>query len=776
MKDLRIVVVSWNVEKLLGKCLRTLAHACDGLEWDAVVVDNASSDESVNVAKTIADQSMGRIRVIANTDNRGFAKACNQGMDGSDSRYVLLLNPDAECAALSLTRFVRIADQRPHAGILGPRITYPDGTYQPSVRRFPTVWDQAGILLKLHHLFLGARVFSRYFADDLDREREQRVDQVMGACFLIRRGVIDRIGGLDERYFIWFEEVDYCRMAVKNGWDVLYVPSVSVIHHGGQSFGQVFSLKKQTMFDESLLKYFRKWHPGWRTALLACLDPVSRGLAWIVDRVKRPQHEWILWFFGILCFETISLSTVYWPVPRTAATVMIGVLMLLVSRRRPDIGLAAVLLELMIGSKGALLKLPHGWEVDGGTSIRVILMGAFLMGWFANSVSYWFEHRKELMSVARDTIRDRKPWIALLILAMWGAVRGAWLGNPFLLEDANAWLFLVLLIPVIGLASRYRESLINHAAQAAIAALVWLPIKVLGLLYIFSHGLNPLSRAMYLWVRRTGVGEVTLVTANLFRIFLQSQVYALFAVLFAGASAFAKNRHAQSMLIWIVFIGSSASLLISLSRSMWIGLFCGAAALIVMAARHAGTSAIRSAAKIAVGAIAGLLCIAAVVAFPYPRVEMGSLAALFGSRGSTTDAAAESRWNLLPVLLAKIQQAPILGSGFGATVAYVTKDPRILAANPNGVYVTYAFEWGWLEHWVKFGFLGIPVMAWLVMNLIRRAWKTDAAWWIRAGFVSSLIGLAALHVFTPYLNHPLGFGFLLATEAFIIASDKKEKT
>jgi hypothetical protein len=163
----------------------------------------------------------------------------------------------------------------------------------------------------------------------------------------------------------------------------------------------------------------------------------------------------------------------------------------------------------------------------------------------------------------------------------------------------------------------------------------------------------------------------------------------------------------------------------------------------------------------------GFALIFAVVAFPAPHVDMGSLATLFGSRGSVTDVAAESRWNLLPVLWDKIKQAPILGSGFGATVMYQTKDPRILAQNPDGWYTTHAFEWGWLEHWIKFGLLGIPIILWLLVSLIRRLWILPADLWIRAGFISSLAALATLHIFTPYLNHPLGFGFLLAAEGYI---------
>ncbi|MCI0479421.1 glycosyltransferase, partial [Candidatus Uhrbacteria bacterium] len=186
MTDLRIVIVSWNVEKLLGRCLLSLPDACGGLAFDVVVVDNASADRSVASARLMGDELGLPMRVIVNEDNRGFAKACNQGLAGFDGRYCLFLNPDTECPPGSLMEFVRAADAHPDVGIAGPRIMDERGRHHPSVRRFPTVWSQAGILLKLHHLLPFLPVFASYYMRDLDIEREQTVDQVEGSCFLVR--------------------------------------------------------------------------------------------------------------------------------------------------------------------------------------------------------------------------------------------------------------------------------------------------------------------------------------------------------------------------------------------------------------------------------------------------------------------------------------------------------------------------------------------------------------------------------------------------------------
>ncbi len=754
MKDLRIVIVSWNVEKHLERCLRSLESACSGLDWEVVVVDNASQDASVQIARQIGST----VRVIPNADNRGFAKACNQGIAGFDSRYVLLLNPDTECPKGSLLNLVKVADSHPRAGIIGPKLTNFDSSLQHSVRRFPSVWNQAGILLKLHHIL--PRLFRRYFFPLSKGEYKGVVDQVMGACFLIRRSLMDDIGGLDERYFIWFEEVDYCRRAVERGWQVLYEPSVRVIHHGGTSFAQVMSTTRQEMFNESLIKYFMKWHAGWKARVIKTLSPVSLLQAKLIDIRNKPESQWIYWFLGIIAIETLSLITVFEPIPRGLVTIIAGISMFVLARKKPELGLAVLLLELAIGSKGALFKIPNGWEVDGGISIRIVMTAAFFLGWLNLST---FNVGRLTSDVER---RSMWPWLSLGGLCVWGVMRGMWLKNQYIVQDANAWGFLILLLPVLDIASRSGERLRHHAGQAIYAALLWLPIKTLTLLYVWSHGIHSLSRPLYLWVRRTGVGEVTLISGNLFRIFVQSQVYAISGLIFSLSA----TRTRLALLIL-----SCVSILISLSRSFWIGLFAGLSVLAFLLWKDIGKNdIIVFISRIAVGFIVAFALIYAVLSFPIPKVVVESIATSFGSRGSVTDAAAVSRWNMFPVLISKIKQAPILGSGFGATVTYQTKDPRILEKNQDGNYTTYAFEWGWLDHWIKFGILGIPVMLWLLVSLMTRLWKLHEPFWIRAGFVSSLVALAVLHVFTPYLNHPLGFGFLLAAEGYIRSSKGKE--
>ncbi len=812
MKDVRIVIVSWNVADQVVRCVESLSAACDGLDWEVVVVDNGSIDETVEQLLSLNDDSQRAsrqnrevhssslgtaglranvstihelsggiisknhtpLRVIGNKENRGFARACNQGIAGADAQYVLLLNPDTICPEGTITKFVQEADRYPQVGIFGPKLKNEDGTHQPSVRSFPRFWDQAGILLKLHRLLPFLPVFKNYFSPKTQGENFQLVDQVMGAAFLIRKELVDEIGGLDERYFVWFEEVDFCKTAKEHGWPTAYLPNVSITHVGGTAFAQIVSVRKQRFWSTSMTQYFQKWHPGWRARMISFLRPVSVFLARAVQFLQK--NPWAAWMLLIVLFEVISRLTVFHPMARACVTIAAGGLMALLAFRAAHIGLLLLFLELLIGSKGALVKIPLGWEVDGGYSLRIVMTGAFLAAWgvsFLRDVTQSKSVRHWVAAQLKD--RARWPWFALAVMILHGGARGFLLGQERLFQDVNAWLFIALLVPTLYVARTRGIQLLTHGKDVVVAALLWLPVKTLALLYIWSHGIKSQSQAMYFWIRRTGVGEVTLVTGNLFRVFIQSQVYAIAGILFSGANYLSRGVKKLDpglnpgwKRFWIL-TASLVSILVSLSRSFWLGLAAGLITLVVLYGKRLKTTFLKTIGVgfISFGVAVGI--IAAVVSIPVPPVDVGSLSTLFGSRGSTGDAAAVSRWNLLPVLWEKIGEAPILGHGFGATVTYETRDPRILAQNPDGMYTTHAFEWGWLEHWVKLGILGIPVMLWVLGSLIYRFWKLNDEWWVRAGWISSLVALGTLHIFTPYLNHPLGLGSLLAAEGYLEA-------
>lgn len=263
--DISIIIVSWNVSDLLKKCLESIFRYKSDVELEVIVVDNASSDGTVEMVR----QNFLQVKLIANQENRGFSAANNQGIKEAKGDYILLLNPDTEFIENSLEKVIQKMSSDNQIGVLGCKLLNPDKTIQPSVRRFPTVWSQLVILFKLHKIFPG--LLNHYLAKDfvydhpltpsLVKEGGQEsveADQVMGAFFCVRKELFDKIGLLDKGYFIWFEEVDFCRRAKQAGYKVVYWPGTSVVHHGGQSFAQQMTLKKQLWFFKSAWRYFTK--------------------------------------------------------------------------------------------------------------------------------------------------------------------------------------------------------------------------------------------------------------------------------------------------------------------------------------------------------------------------------------------------------------------------------------------------------------------------------------------------------------------------------------
>jgi len=277
--QLSIVILNWKVRELLRKCLVSIYEHTAGVDFEVFVVDNDSRDGSVEMVLTEFPQ----VTLIANNVNGGFAKGNNQGLEQAQGDFVLLLNPDTELQDNALPEMINVLQEHPEAGICGPQLLNTDGSPQNSVRRFPDFCSQALVMLKLHNFLPQLSPVRRYFAADFDYSREQPVDQVMGAAFMIRRDVLEDIGKLDEDYFIWFEEVDYCRRAKDAGYEVLYTPRAQIIHHGGESFAQAFGPRKQGYLNDSLLKYFKKHHGFWSWLGLAALYPLSLGLAWLAE-------------------------------------------------------------------------------------------------------------------------------------------------------------------------------------------------------------------------------------------------------------------------------------------------------------------------------------------------------------------------------------------------------------------------------------------------------------------------------------------------------------
>ncbi len=297
MVDLSIVVVSWNVRDLLRRCLTSVlasGHSRrDGQgptpNVEIIVVDNASSDGSAGMVHAEYPQ----VRLIANDDNRGFTAANNQGLALSRGRYLLLLNPDTEIVGDALATMVRYADQHPQVGALGPQLRYPDGSRQSSRRRFPTFATALVESTVVQEWWPDNDILRRYYVADTADDAIQPVDWLVGACLLVRRQAWEQVGPLDEGFFMYSEELDWCRRIKDAGWEVVYLPTATVVHHEGKSSAQVVPAR-HIYFQSSKVRYFRKHHGALQAEALRwfllgtyVLQWVREGLKWVVGH-KRP--------------------------------------------------------------------------------------------------------------------------------------------------------------------------------------------------------------------------------------------------------------------------------------------------------------------------------------------------------------------------------------------------------------------------------------------------------------------------------------------------------
>lgn len=263
---LSIIIVSWNVREDLVRCLRSIEENRPFAEFKIIVIDNASSDGTVDSIK----QDFPEVTVIANKENRGFAAANNQGIKKARGQYLFFLNPDTIVHPLSLDVLMNFMDGNSDAGACGPKLLNDDGTTQPSVRRFPTF---RGVLYR-HTVFRFLGIFrseyKKWLMKDFNYDREMDVDEVTGAALMVRRSVIDRIGGMDESFFMYYEEVDLCYRIKQSGWRTVFVPDAVVTHLGGRSASQI-SVMSRILMLTSLLIFFRKYRGKLATGFFSCV-------------------------------------------------------------------------------------------------------------------------------------------------------------------------------------------------------------------------------------------------------------------------------------------------------------------------------------------------------------------------------------------------------------------------------------------------------------------------------------------------------------------------
>jgi len=265
--DISIIIVSWNVRDKLRQNLEALLKVEGDFSFETIVVDNNSSDGTVAMVR----ENFPMVKVMANSENLGFAKANNQAIKETSGDFILLLNPDMAVHPDTLEIMLDWFRNNSQVTVASCRLVDVHGRNIPHARRFPTLSDQLLIVLKLGHVFPG--LLNKYLNKNLDYSRPAKVDSVRGAFFMINRANYRKLSGqeslLDERYFVWFEEVDFCQTVYQLGGEVWYVPLAEAIDHVGASFSQLERLTTQRYFRDSMLKYFAKWHKPWQVKVLS---------------------------------------------------------------------------------------------------------------------------------------------------------------------------------------------------------------------------------------------------------------------------------------------------------------------------------------------------------------------------------------------------------------------------------------------------------------------------------------------------------------------------
>ena len=278
-----IVIVSYNTREFLRACLASISDHYAGILPRVTVVDNASADGTVEAIRA----EFPEVAVIANPSNLGYAKAVNQGMEASDTPYVLILNPDIEVREGSVENMVRFMDGHPDAGIAGARLVYPDGTLQPSCRTFYTL---PVVLLRrtfLGKLFPNSSIVRDHLMLDWDHESSRPVDWVIGASMMVRREAYERVGGMDERFFLYLEDVDWCSRMQKHGYRVYYVADAEMKHHHRRESARLLPDRKLMAHLFSTFRYYDKWGSG-------------------AYALKR--ERWLLWLVTTLVADVVMIN------------------------------------------------------------------------------------------------------------------------------------------------------------------------------------------------------------------------------------------------------------------------------------------------------------------------------------------------------------------------------------------------------------------------------------------------------------------------------------
>jgi GT2 family glycosyltransferase len=253
--DVSVIIVNWNTCDLLRQCLQSVEAETSSAVCEVIVVDNASSDSSAAMVRS----EFPRVTLLVNEENRGFAAANNQAIAVAKGRYVLLLNSDTIVLDRAIEKTVAFADQHPDAAVTGCRVLNPDRTLQNSCFMFPSILNWFLFSLYLYRIFPTSRFFGREYMTWWSRSDSREVEVVTGCYMLVRKQAIDEVGCLDEQFFMYAEETDWCYRFNAKGWKIWFTPDPEIIHIGGASAIRLGATRARVT-NRSFVRYmFKHW-------------------------------------------------------------------------------------------------------------------------------------------------------------------------------------------------------------------------------------------------------------------------------------------------------------------------------------------------------------------------------------------------------------------------------------------------------------------------------------------------------------------------------------
>ncbi|HWH61584.1 MAG TPA: glycosyltransferase family 2 protein [Terriglobales bacterium] len=256
--NISVVIVGWNAKHYLELCLDSIAKAPPRRSMEILVVDNASADGSAEMIES----KFPWVKVIKSSENLGFSRGNNLGIRQTQGRYIALVNPDVIVFPGCFDALADFLDQNPKVGNVGPRVLNPDMSMQSTCRRFPTLWNNFCSATRLEQVFKGSPFFAGEHMFYFPHDRTLSVDVLVGCFSMIRRETFNSVGLLDENLFMYGDDVDWCRRARKEGWDVVFYPGAQAIHDRGKitaSYPVRFALAQQ----RSVLYYWSKHEGFW---------------------------------------------------------------------------------------------------------------------------------------------------------------------------------------------------------------------------------------------------------------------------------------------------------------------------------------------------------------------------------------------------------------------------------------------------------------------------------------------------------------------------------